>query len=184
MCKSKQISNENYFECVCNEDLFEIQTLNRFHLYGDSLRMENCKKRDMCNVENDQFGCMDKTAECHFMVEYENGKYTPWSFCTCPETGLTLNNRTDSCVDSCDGFCVNGECARLVSDRKKLVCKCPKQFYGDRCEHKYEVDEQTTDESTNGYKVATIILAVLFSLCLIGLVIFILRKKIGFLKFG
>ncbi|KAJ6224459.1 hypothetical protein RDWZM_003004 [Blomia tropicalis] len=184
LCKSKQISNENYFECVCNEDLFEIQTLNRFHLYGDSLRMENCKKRDMCNVENDQFGCKDETAECHFMVEYENGKYTPWSFCTCPETGLTLNNRTDSCVDSCDGFCVNGECARLVSDRKKLVCKCPKQFYGDRCEHKYEVDVETTDDSTNGYKVATIILAVLFSLCLIGLVIFILRKKIGFLKFG
>ncbi len=136
--------------------------------------MQNCQLKDLCNEDKVNYGCEDQSATCHLTAEMRRNQYIAKSFCSCPSTGLVLPDQKRKCANSCDRYCLHGNCTTDILSGT-MICQCQNGFSGPRCN--FTVQEiQTNKKVSKGYKIATIIFLVIISLTLIC-VIFGLVKK-------
>lgn len=178
MFNSNCVPKESYFECLCDSKLFEVQTFSTISVPNSKtlLNMQNCKLKDLCKIQPDLYGCTDPLANCSLDLTQENGKNIVKTFCSCPNSGITLSSKDRLCSVSCGDQCVHGNCAIDTFNLTKIICQCHSGFEGNSCERMIKDFSKKNNGVSKGYRTATIVLSTLFSLGLLALVFVVVKK--------
>ncbi|KAH9390819.1 hypothetical protein TYRP_006403 [Tyrophagus putrescentiae] len=172
------------FECLCPTD----KTKDFFQILGSEyveapdknknpikLTMQTCGIADLCKTNKEKYGCTANDAHCHSQVELdEKTGYKGFTYCTCPNTGAILSDRSLSCKESCDGSCSNNtvSCGRDYLNIKEVICNCKEGFTGTKCEKKAaEAKKEAEASSSKAYLISTIVVSVIAAIALIGLAV-------------
>nr|XP_046915422.1 uncharacterized protein LOC124496010 isoform X1 [Dermatophagoides farinae] len=117
------------------------------------------------------------------IVNDDDGLKSPKPFCLC-NNGYLLNKLNSSCDDHCKMNCNNGECYYTMS-QKRETCICNEGWMGEKCDVKKSDNDNDNnnndnddDDGKNGYKISTIILAILTALLIVGVIFLFIRSRL------